>query len=70
MGKTKINITIEPDQLKWIDEEVKRQTYANRSHAIRVAIKYLADSKHTVVAQDGKRFTIGPEIDSLPEKEK
>lgn len=37
----KINITIEADQLKWIDEEIKKQRFANRSHAIRAAIQHL-----------------------------
>jgi Arc/MetJ-type ribon-helix-helix transcriptional regulator len=39
--KAKIMITIDPDLLDWIKKEVSKRRFANRSHAIQVAVSEL-----------------------------
>ncbi len=34
MTKERITITIDPDLLAWVDEQVERKVYSSRSHAI------------------------------------
>ncbi len=41
MPKAKIPISIDPDLLKWIEGEVKKKRFANRSHAIEFAVNEL-----------------------------
>ena len=34
--REKINVTVDPELLAWIDEQIKKKVYANRSHAVDV----------------------------------
>jgi Arc/MetJ-type ribon-helix-helix transcriptional regulator len=45
MGKVQISITIDDDQLKWIDQAVEDHTFATRSHAIVYAVAQLMKQK-------------------------
>jgi len=38
MPKAKIPISIDPDLLKWIENQVKSKRFASRSHAIEYAV--------------------------------
>jgi Arc/MetJ-type ribon-helix-helix transcriptional regulator len=38
MAKVKITVTIDPDLVAWIDEQVERKIYSSRSHAIQKCV--------------------------------
>ncbi|MCI2075171.1 MAG: ribbon-helix-helix domain-containing protein [Candidatus Methanomethylophilus sp.] len=48
-NKVKINITLRPDNLEWIDKEVKSMRFGSRSHGIDAAVfwyrKYLEEGE-------------------------
>ena len=41
INKEKISMTIDQHLLKWIDGEIKKKNYANRSHAIQCCLDNL-----------------------------
>ena len=41
--KKRLSITIEEDLIKWMDNEVKKVEYRNRSHLIEVAVSRLKE---------------------------
>ena len=41
MPKLRLQVTVREDLVKWIDEQVKRLRFANRSHAIEFALAEL-----------------------------
>lgn len=43
MPKKRVGITLPEDLVKWLDEQVRRRIYADRSHAIEVAILTLKE---------------------------
>lgn len=43
--KVKIAVTVDPDLVKWIDEQVKSQRFRNRSHAVDVALREYVESE-------------------------
>ena len=45
MTKPRIQASLEHEQLEWIDEQVKKQFYGSRSHALRCAVDLLIASK-------------------------
>jgi len=32
--REKINVTVDPELLAWVDEQIKKKVFANRSHAV------------------------------------
>ena len=32
--REKINITVDPELLAWVDEQIEKKIFANRSHAV------------------------------------
>ena len=38
MVKVKLTVTVTPEIFKWIDEEVKKGHFADRSHAVQYAL--------------------------------
>jgi len=38
MVKVKLTISINPEVVKWVDEQVKRGHFADRSHAVQYAL--------------------------------
>jgi len=38
MAKLKLTVTITPETIKWIDEQVKRGRFADRSHAVQFSL--------------------------------
>ena len=38
MAKYRLSVTISPSVLKWIDEEVEKRHFADRSHAVEYAL--------------------------------
>ena len=45
MPKIRVYVTIREDLVKWIDEQVQKLRFANRSHAIEYAIAKLIESE-------------------------
>jgi Arc/MetJ-type ribon-helix-helix transcriptional regulator len=45
MPKVRVYATIKEDFVKWIDEQVEKLRFANRSHAIEYAISKLMESE-------------------------
>ena len=45
MPKVRVYATIREDFVKWIDEQVKKLRFANRSHAIEYALAKLIESE-------------------------
>ena len=43
MAKQKVTVTISPDLLEWIDAEVKKRRFADRSHAIEYCLAHVKD---------------------------
>ncbi len=43
--KVKTSMSIDPDLLKWIDAEVEKKRFANRTHAIEYALQKLKEGK-------------------------
>jgi len=43
VGKIKISITIDEDLIKWIDSQIKKKKFANRSHSLEYAITLLKE---------------------------
>ena len=37
-NKPKINVTVKPELLKWIDEQVESRRFASRSHGVEAAL--------------------------------
>lgn len=38
MVKTRLSVTISPSVLKWIDEEIEKRHFADRSHAVEYSL--------------------------------
>ncbi len=38
MAKLKLTVTITPETIKWVDEQVKKGRFADRSHAVQFAL--------------------------------
>ncbi|MGI0068971.1 MAG: ribbon-helix-helix domain-containing protein [Nitrosopumilaceae archaeon] len=43
MVKTKISITIDEELIKWLDSQIKKKKFANRSHGFEYAVSELKD---------------------------
>lgn len=43
--KLKISVTVDPDLVRWIDEQVKTQRFRNRSHAVDVALRKYVEAE-------------------------
>ena len=42
-GKEKVSIAVSDDLLKWIDSQIKKRKFANRSHAFEYGIQKMID---------------------------
>lgn len=45
MPKVRVGLTLPEDLVRWLDEQVKTRTYADRSHAVEIAILTLKEKK-------------------------
>ena len=45
MNRVKVTATIDKELITWIDEEVEKRRFRNRSHAIEYAIAKLKETK-------------------------
>ena len=43
MAKLKLTVTITPEIIKWIDEQVKKGRFADRSHAVQFSLMKVKD---------------------------
>jgi metal-responsive CopG/Arc/MetJ family transcriptional regulator len=43
LRKTKLSITIDDELVKWLDLQIKKKRFANRSHGFEFAISQLKD---------------------------
>lgn len=41
MGKIRLQVTVKPDLVDWIDEEIKTSLFSSRSHAVEFALSEL-----------------------------
>ncbi|MGI0007695.1 MAG: ribbon-helix-helix domain-containing protein [Nitrosotalea sp.] len=44
LNKIKLSITIDEDLIKWLDSQIKKKKFANRSHGFEYAISQLKES--------------------------
>lgn len=45
MPKVRMNVTIREDLVKWIDEQIEKLRFANRSHALEYAVLQLMEKE-------------------------
>ena len=45
MAKVRLQVTVREDIVKWIDQEIEKLRFANRSHAIEYALLQLMEKK-------------------------
>jgi metal-responsive CopG/Arc/MetJ family transcriptional regulator len=45
LSKVKLSITVDEDLLNWIDVQIKKKNFANRSHGFEYAISKLMENK-------------------------
>jgi Arc/MetJ-type ribon-helix-helix transcriptional regulator len=45
MTRAKVTVTIYRDLVEWVDGEVSKRTFRNRSHGFEVALARLAESR-------------------------
>jgi len=38
MAKLKLTVTLTPETIKWVDDQVKRGRFADRSHAVQFSL--------------------------------
>jgi len=43
LAKTKISITVDDELVKWIDLQIKKKKFANRSHGFEYAVSQLKE---------------------------
>jgi len=43
LRKTKLSITVDEELLKWLDTQIKKKRFANRSHGFEFAMSQLKD---------------------------
>jgi Arc/MetJ-type ribon-helix-helix transcriptional regulator len=46
LGKLKTSIALDPDLLAWVDSLVQKKRFANRTHAIELALQKLRESEY------------------------
>jgi Arc/MetJ-type ribon-helix-helix transcriptional regulator len=51
MAKIKTSIALGEDLLNWVDTQIEKRRFANRTHAIEYALQQLIESEKTVGAQ-------------------
>lgn len=44
-GKEKVSIAVSDDLLQWIDSQIKKRRFANRSHAFEYAVQLMIEKK-------------------------
>jgi len=44
-NKANISITIDPELIKWIDDQIAKKRFANRSHGIEYALYRLMEQR-------------------------
>lgn len=45
MAKVKVSVTIEEEFMRWVDEEIKKLRFRNRSHALEYALAKLIEAE-------------------------
>jgi len=43
LAKAKLSITIDEDLIRWLDSQIKKKKFANRSHGFEYALNELKD---------------------------
>jgi len=43
LAKVKLSITIDEDLIKWLDSQIKKKRFANRSHGFEYAVSQMKD---------------------------
>ncbi len=60
MAKIKTSIALDEDLLKWVDIQIEKRRFANRTHAVEYALQQLIDTEKTVSAKTS--YTIEPQL--------
>lgn len=45
MTKVKTSVALDEDLLRWVDSQIEKKRFANRTHAIEYALKQLMESE-------------------------
>ena len=51
-GKTPISTRVDDDLLVWIDEEIEKKRFNNRTHAVNLALYLLKQAESTKLASE------------------
>ena len=43
LAKMKLSVTVDEDLIKWLDSQIKKKRFANRSHGFEYAVTQLKD---------------------------
>lgn len=48
MAKIKTSIALDEDLLKWVDKQIEKRRFANRTHAIEFALQQLIEDEKSI----------------------
>lgn len=51
MAKIKTSVALDEDLLKWIDIQIEKRRFANRTHAVEYALQQLIEGENPACAQ-------------------
>jgi len=60
MAKIKTSIALDEDLLKWVDIQIEKRRFANRTHAVEYALQQLIDGEK--IAGTELSYTIEPQL--------
>jgi Arc/MetJ-type ribon-helix-helix transcriptional regulator len=63
MAKIKTSIALDEDLLKWVDTQIEKRRFANRTHAVEYALQQLIDSEKMAIAQKGIMYPQSQDLD-------
>ena len=43
--KKKLTITVDPDLITWMDEEIRKKRFSSRSHAFEFCVNYVKENE-------------------------
>lgn len=56
MTKVKTSIALDDDLLKWVDSQIEKKRFANRTHAVEYALQQLKDGENVNEIQKVAHF--------------
>ena len=55
LGKIPLSVSIDPEILAWVDEQVEKRTYASRTHAFELGVMKLKQIEDIRFGRESKR---------------